>query len=183
MITQSQIDEKLKVRFWKKVDKNGPVIRAELGQCWLWTGSRSVVRGKKTYGTISIETPNGRRPEGAHRVSYIIEYGDIPQGLLVCHHCDNKQCVRPTHLHAGTVSENAEEAYERDLRQPVSLPGESHPMAKLDWHKVNKIRFDFTFYVRTIDELAKAFNVSRATIQDVVYNRRWKEPEKPKEAA
>lgn len=184
VITQWQIDDKLKVRFWKKVDKNGPIIRAELGPCWIWTGSRSVVRGKKSYGTLMVVKPNGdHRPEGAHRISYVMECGDVPDGLLVLHHCDNKQCVRPSHLHVGTVSENAEEAYDRKLREPVSMPGESHPLAKLDWHKVNQIRFDFTFYVRSIDELAEAFNVSRCAIEDVVYNRTWKESDEPQEAA
>jgi len=87
-------------RFWKKVDKNGPVPKQcpGLGPCWLWAGS------KKTsgYGHIIYE---GREIR-AHRMAVIIEDGSIPEGMLVMHRCDNPPCVRRTHLIVGNTTDN-----------------------------------------------------------------------------
>lgn len=86
MITQSQI-----ARFWSRVDKSG--------ECWLWTGGRK----DSGYGVTYVLG----RYMPAHRVSYLIENGDIPAGAYICHHCDNRPCVRPEHLYAGDAFTNA----------------------------------------------------------------------------
>jgi len=90
----------LEVRFWSKVDKDGPVIRPELGECWIWTGALG-----DGYGIL--------RRVGAHRVSYWMETGEEPGDRYVLHHCDNPPCVRPSHLHFGTHRKNMEEMAER----------------------------------------------------------------------
>ena len=74
-------------------------IPEPMSGCWLWIGANS---GKGGYGQISI---NGRIKR-AHRVSWELHRGFIPEGMLVCHHCDTPPCVNPDHLFVGTYSDN-----------------------------------------------------------------------------
>jgi len=81
--------ETLPYRFWAKVDQSG--------ECWTWTASQ-------TGGYGLIGTPKGN--DRAHRVSWVMANGPIPDGLHVLHTCDNPLCVRPDHLFLGTNEDN-----------------------------------------------------------------------------
>lgn len=91
----------LEKRFWKFVTRNGPK------ECWEWTG------GMSTHGYGKIATGGAGNSEVAHRVSYRIKYGQIPNGLQINHRCDNRKCVNPRHLYAGTAKDNTHDSMAR----------------------------------------------------------------------
>lgn len=86
-------------RFWSYVNKNGPVLREELGPCWPWIGSCN----ESGYGQFMTSTG---RPTLAHRKAYELTGGRIPGGYDLCHECDNPPCVRPSHTYPGTPLAN-----------------------------------------------------------------------------
>lgn len=97
----------LEQRFWSRVEKGQ--------ECWEWTGARFHFG----HGSIS---QNGRNT-AAHRVSWELHNGPIPEGMHVLHTCDNPPCVNPAHLYLGT---NADNIADRDRQRRQSNARKTH---------------------------------------------------------
>jgi hypothetical protein len=158
-------------RFWTKVNKDGPTMPNMQTQCWVWTAS--VHRNRGGYGEFKLA---GRRRE-AHRVAWELEYGPIPDGLLVLHKCDNPPCVRHEHLFLGSDADNVADMIVKgrqasgdrngSRRHPESVPrGGRHRQAKLNEEQAIEI-IRRKKCGQTHAELAKEFGVSRSVISAV----------------
>lgn len=150
-------------RFWPKVDTS----RGPQG-CWEWTGHRT----PDGYGQIGL----GTRAQGtdyAHRVSFAMAHGAVPDGLFVCHSCDNPPCVNPGHLFAGTAGDNSRDARDKGRLVIPELFGENAGPAVLSEVQALEIitRRESGALLR---ELAIEFGVTETTISHISTGRTWK---------
>lgn len=95
---------------------NKYVVKSDTG-CWSWCGTKD----GRGYGTISNRLGSGFSPEKAHRVSYELYVGEIPNGMVICHKCDNPECTNPDHLFAGTQKENMQDCSRKNRLSKKSL--------------------------------------------------------------
>jgi len=154
----------LEQRFWDKVDKNTSPIFYNGARCWEWIASKT----QKGYGSFGF---TGGRTEYAHRISWIWSFGDVPDGLFVCHGCDNRSCVNPKHLFLGTAKENSEDM----VNKGRSIVNEKNPMSKLKESEVKEIREILSSPNRpSHQKIASMFGVSQATISMIGSNYIWK---------
>ena len=157
--------------FWSQVDKNGPVHPVLGTACWPWIGGSRTEWG---YGLIRWRNGSGRdkRPLlRAHRVAWELTNGPVPDGLFVCHHCDNPPCCNPAHHFLGTTQDNTADKVAKG-RSP-SLSGEAHPQAKLTAADVVAIR-QLAGDGASPLEIAERFGVARVTIYGIVHRRSWR---------
>ncbi len=163
----------LPIRFWEKVNKNGPIPahRPELGPCWIWTGAR---HGPKGYGDVTV---SGQQKDSAHRVAWILQFGAIPQGLCVCHHCDEKVCMRGSHLFLGTTGDNTRDCKSKNR----NARGETQGLAKATWKIVAEIR-RLRQERMTCRALGKMFGLDPSTICDIANYKTWRDSHAPPDA-
>lgn len=130
--------------------------------CWNWTADKS----KKGYGRLRV----GRKRMFAHRVSWALQNGDIPDGLCVLHRCDNPSCVRPDHLFIGT---NADNVHDRENKgRGADHSGENNGHAILTREQVKEIREKRSNGARNVD-LANEYGMSQGAISNIVCGRKW----------
>lgn len=146
-------------RFWSYVNKKSDI------ECWEWFGSIS----KYGYGEIKI----GQKVIKAHRLSWNIHKGNIPDGLLICHKCDNKKCVNPSHLFLGTYMDNNRDRDNKD--RAIHQSGENHGRAKLTQNDVDTIRTLRAENHLSQYELARMFLVTRPTIKKILDGVTWRQ--------
>jgi len=154
-------------RFWKKVNKLGPIHPTLKTRCWLWTAGTFT----DGYGSIRLDGRCGTI-QNAHRVSWEIHNGRILKHLCVLHKCDTPPCVNPEHLFLGTHRDNAQD---REQKGRGNRPyGEQHGRAKLTEIQVKEIRYLYAQGTYTHRGLAHMFEVATATMRDVITNKHWK---------
>lgn len=146
----------LNTRFWAKVNKSG--------ECWEWTAGAD----KQGYGRIRIEGKGIL----AHRFSYEQANGPIRDGALICHHCDNPACVRPSHLYAGTPKDNARDRMERGRVVSGNHAGEANASAKLTREQVVSMRSEMDDG-RTCADVASEYGVSPNHASQIKNRKRW----------
>jgi hypothetical protein len=132
--------------------------------CWLWTGC---VR-KNGYGYLTI--PRNKKLL-AHRVAYELYHGQIPKGLCVLHHCDNRVCCNPHHLFLGTQLTNSHDALAKD-RLPT---GEQCRQAKVTSAQVQWIRkVSSKPNAPSRTEIAQEFGLTKEAVSRIVLRKTWK---------
>ena len=148
MIRSARLKQDVRERFESKVDRSG--------DCHEWRGSVA----KNGYGYFHRDG----KTHYAHRVAYELENG--PTDLQVMHSCDNRKCVNPAHLRAGTRAENMADMTSK-LRQ---AHGTKNGHAKLSEDAVRAIRIA----AGTHAAIAKAYGVSQATVTMLKGGRTWR---------
>ncbi len=160
-------------RFWANIQTTE--------SCWIWVGTRAC-RG---YGAISIDRKRWR----AHRLSWAIHNGTIPDGLYICHRCDNPPCVNPEHLFAGTQKDNIADCvrkgrFSRSIGERTrnnrrrrgfhrtKAIGHDHYNSKLTLENVLEIRSTPPKWGEQ-SRLARKFGVTKSSIRDVLSRRCW----------
>lgn len=137
------------------------VIPGPTNDCWPWKGYVA----KNGYGYVSFQ----RKDMLGHRVSYIVNRGAIPDGMDVCHKCDNPACVNPNHLFLGTHQDNMDDKV-RKGRQPR---GEWNSNAKLTDEQVGRIKLELAERTGSNSAIARRYGVTRKTIDAIEHGRTW----------
>lgn len=151
----------LQQRFEEKVNKTD--------SCWLWTGALT----RDGYGHIraKIKAHGNNVMCRAHRVSYFLFIGPIPDGQKVLHNCDTPACVNPEHLKLGDLKTNTKDMVSR-CRHKYKITNSLNP---LSMEKATGIRQLYATGGYKLNELAKMFNTSVPQISRVINNKIWRE--------
>lgn len=144
-------------KFWEKVNKTD--------SCWNW------IACKNNWGYGKFYVAYKKPPMSAHRVSWEIYNGEIPEKMQVLHYCDNPACVNPSHLFIGTNADNVIDKVKKNRQSRIF--GWKNPNTKLNAEKVLQIR---RMYLRNkfgFQSLAKMFGVNDKTIMSILRRETW----------
>lgn len=154
-------------RFWSKVIKNGPTHPYHpelLGNCWEWSGYISSVG----YGQISRGKHNGKHI-GTHVAAWILTFGTVPEGWDVCHSCDRRYCVNPSHLFSGSRSDNMQDSIAKG-RAPI---GERNGLARFTFKEVENIRAQFPIARMSQSKFAKSLGIPQQNLSRILLGKTY----------
>lgn len=143
-------------RFWLKVDRSGGP-----DSCWEWQGFQH-----NGYGWLT----SNKRCYRAHRLTWELTNGPIPEGMSVLHRCDNPPCCNPAHLFLGTDLDNVQDAIRKGRR--ASRKGTQNAQVKLSEDDVREIR-EWRAAGATQPAIAAIYGVSQQTISNIIHRKRW----------
>lgn len=147
-------------RFWSKVDRGEPE------ECWLWRGThRTPNPCGLVYGDFGVSDEDRSLNLRAHRFAYTLAKGEIPDGMLVMHSCDEPLCVNPAHLFAGTNADNNRDCAEKGR----STYGERNPRVKLTEAQVHEILASD----ESCAALAEKYGVHNSAISNIRIGKKW----------
>ncbi len=175
--TSAHTDRQVLERFWAKV------IRDPVSGCWVWTASKR----NKGYGAFAYTVGDKMIQDRAHRFSWVIHNGEIPEGLCVLHRCDNPACVYPVHLFLGTKAINNADMLAKGrhvaactytCRGPDDPPGkhpkgEFHHNARLTPEIVRAIRADYASGL-TCGAIAEKYGIVHQQASKIIRRKQWK---------
>lgn len=155
-------------RFWAKVDKRSD------DECWNWTANKL----KRGYGLFYQTQP--RATLYAHRFSWVLHFGPIPNKLQVCHRCDNPSCVNPKHLFVGTALDNIRDMDAKNRRKTIPCPKGKVLNSKITRDIAQQIRELYaelpTVIIKQPGEtakLAQRFGISQSQLWNIAMNKCW----------
>jgi predicted DNA-binding protein YlxM (UPF0122 family) len=151
----------------KKVNDIFGNIKVSAGLCLEWQGQKN----SQGYGYVGYSGKTRR----VNRLVYELVFGEIPDGMFVCHTCDNPSCINPQHLFLGTPADNIQDMYNKNRQNDnKNMPsGERHHNSKLKNSDIPKIR-RLLKSGRTQQNIADVFSVSQTTIYEIAAGRTWK---------
>jgi len=143
--------------------------------CWNWQATR-ITDG---YGHFGLRG----QLYLAHRITYQMEFGTIPDGALVLHHCDNPSCCNPYHLFLGDLSANSKDMYQKGRwALKSSRRGVLNPAARLGPHEVRQIR-KLRSEGMKLEDVAAMFGISFGYVGIIAKRKKWAWlPDEPEEA-
>lgn len=153
-------------RFWARVNVDGPLVRPDLGRCWVWTGRRD----GNGYGHVTWCT----RDIIAHRLAYSLHHGRIPSGGIVMHACDYPPCCNPNHLSLGTIAQNNRDAFARGRNNTDHLhrSGSASGRAKLTEARVVELRCAWRAG-ESIKAIALRTGLAVGTVHPMLHGKTW----------
>lgn len=150
------------IRFLQQAETSG----LDPDACWNWMGPINT----NGYGQFTDKN----RKRLAHRASHELFLGPIPDGMNVCHSCDNRRCINPHHLWAGSQSANLKDAAAKGRIFRPNTTGERNGNRKLSADDVRAIRSMFRGGQRRY-RIAERFGVSPTTVGEIISGKIWKD--------
>lgn len=154
-------------RFWSSIRKSD--------QCWEWTAGR--FSGGMRYGQFRV----GKKKVKAHRFSWLMHFGEIPEGMRVLHKCDNPICVRPDHFFLGTDRDNIADCVAKGRSRNGSAEhrelwtGERNAAAKITANVAAEIRETRRRSTLTLKQIGARYGLCQSQVRNIVTGRSWQE--------